>query len=286
MKNRFSVDFIGIGAEKAATYWVAAILREHPEVCFSKRKEIAFFNEFDQHFLKIRNPRYDWGIKWYKKHFIRCQKGKIKGEYTPTYLYSKKAAKRIKKHFPQVKLIVCLRDPVKRAFSQYLHDKSIGIIKKFSFEEAIKTHSSYVEKGKYHKHLRAYYELFSEKNILVVFVEDIKKDPRKVATQIYKFLGVTSDYKPVSLKKKFNVASDSRFWLINYFLLQTEYFIKKNRFDWVYKILEDTGIRNLFFLISYYPNRKSVAKYPTMRKNTESRLRKMFLEDINELEKG
>ena len=105
--KKFKIDFIGIGAEKAATYWIWYILQEHPEICFSKRKELAFFNEFDQHFLKVVNPRYFRGMNWYRKQFHHCSKRKVKGEYTPLanlrqpIYIAKKLRKELVNNFPK-----------------------------------------------------------------------------------------------------------------------------------------------------------------------------------------
>ena len=41
-QTNFKVDFIGIGAERSGTTWIAQCLAEHPEICFSKEKEIYF----------------------------------------------------------------------------------------------------------------------------------------------------------------------------------------------------------------------------------------------------
>ena len=121
-KKDLNVDFIGIGAERSGTTWVSNCLNDHPEICFSKQKEIFFFNKLDRHFLKLENLRYKRGINWYKGFFNHCAPGAIKGEFTPTYLFCPYAPRRIKSYFPNVKIVVCLRDPVERAFSQYLHN--------------------------------------------------------------------------------------------------------------------------------------------------------------------
>jgi hypothetical protein len=282
----FKVDFIGIGVEKAATYWIADCLREHPEVCFSDKKELAFFNEFDQHFLTVRNPRYSRGIEWYKKHFKDCEKGKIKGEFTPTYLYSEETAKRIKKYFPEAKLILCLRNPVDRAFSQYLHDRSTGVIKNISFEEALAASDSYIEKGKYYKYLRLYLKHFKKNQILVLLTDDIKKDPKKTIKKIYKFVGIKkADFIPPSLLAKPNGASSATSSKLNYVLLQSEYFLMRNNLDFLHQMIEDSGVRRKLFLFSYYVNRKPLEDYPKMKDATRKKLIGKLRGDTGKLKK-
>ena len=278
------VDFIGIGVEKAATYWVADCLREHPEVSFSKQKELAFFNDKDQHFLKHNNPRYSRGIEWYGNFFH--EDDKIKGEYTPTYIYSEKAPLRIKKHFPKVKLITTLRDPVKRAFSQYLHDTSIGIIPEMSFEEAIKKYDAYLSKGYYSEYLENWYKVFPKSRLLVLLTDDIKKNPIRQIKKVYKHVGVEGvEFNPPSLNKKPNPASTSRFPFVNRFLINSEYKMMDKRFEFMHKLLEDVGARKAVFWASYYLNRKPIEDYPKIKKTTEKRLRKLYRNEVDKLGK-
>jgi len=284
--STFNIDFIGIGVEKAATYWVADCLKEHPDVCFAKQKELAFFNEYDQHFLEVKNPRYQRGLEWYSSFFEDCTDDRLKGEYTPTYLYSSKAADRIKKHFPDVKLICTLRNPIKRAFSQYLHDKSIGIIPDISFEEAIETYDAYLEKGKYAKHLRKWIKLFGKENIHFIVTDDIKKRPVTEVKKLYAFLGIDSTFRPESLYKNPNPASIARFPWLNRFLMRSEYQMMSDSYAWIHKILEDLGIRRMVFWASYYINRKPLGdNYPKMEPKTERKLHNYYKRDSAQLRK-
>ena len=96
-------DFIGIGASKAASSWIFSCLKEHPEICVSSKKEINFFN---------KPYNYNKGIEHYKSFFKHCPKKSIKGEFTPNYINSTQVPQLIHKHFPNVKIIACLRNPI------------------------------------------------------------------------------------------------------------------------------------------------------------------------------
>lgn len=283
--DKFRLDFVGIGAEKSATDWIASCLREHPEVCFSNPKEIHFFEEHDPHLLRIKNLRYARGLSWYKKHFSHCRGG-LKGEFSPTYMYSKKTAKRIKKHFPKVKIIASLRNPVERILSQYLFDKRVGVIRDISFEQAIKQSDNYFEKGLYYKYLQNYYSFFPTNRILVILVDDIIKNPKKVTKSCYKFLGLKDiNFAPQCLYKKINIAFQAGFPTLNYILLHAEYYLKKKEYRFLLRILEEVGIRRLAVRFDYYVNRKPLREYPKLNKNTAKRLRLNYLPDIIKLEK-
>jgi len=79
--KKVEIKFLGLGAEKAGTTWVANTLAKHPEVFIPKEKELFFFNDLDPHFLKKINSRYQkWGYGWFNKKFSSAQAGQLKGE--------------------------------------------------------------------------------------------------------------------------------------------------------------------------------------------------------------
>ena len=102
--------FLVIGAPRSGTTWIARNLREHPEICLSKKKELHFFD---------RDENYERGIAYYESFFTRCSEQQHAiGEATPDYIHVPVAAKRIKEHLPHAKLIVSLRNPRDRVYSR------------------------------------------------------------------------------------------------------------------------------------------------------------------------
>lgn len=284
-RSGIKLDFIGIGAEKAATTWLAACLREHPEVCIPKRKELFFFNDYDPHFLKVRSYRYQKGISWYKNQFGDCKKGSLKGEITPTYLYEKVAARRIKKHFPDIKILVILRNPAERTFSQYVHDKRLGLIKNISFEEALKKYDAYKVKSLYFEPLSYYFSIFGEESTLVLLVDDIKKNPAKEIKKAYKFLEVGDiNFRPSIVNKKVNRAGKSKLHFLNYLMINAEYFLRRKRLHFIHQVLEETGLRKLALYLRDINSTRGNA-YPRLNKSTKDKLVAGFKPDIEKLEK-
>jgi len=284
MSKKFHLDFVGIGAERSGTTWLTDCLREHPEVYIPEKKEVFFFNQFDPHFLKVKNPKYEWGINWYKKQFNSSSESLI-GEFTPTYLYDSFAPKRIKKHFPRVKIICVLRNPVDRVFSQYLHDQRMGVIKNISFEEALEKYDNYIIKGLYSKHLKNYFDLFPRKNILIILLDDIKKNPGAVTKITYQFLDLKNiNFIPSIANRKINTASISHYNFINYFMMHTEYWLRENNLGFFLRFLEKYGIRQWAMKLRDL-NSESLKKYPKMKKETGDKLIKLYKGDIEKLEK-
>lgn len=283
-KNKFRVDFLGLGAEKAGTTWIADCIREHPEVFVPQKKEIFFFNEFDPHYLKVRNPKYGWGMGWYESQFAGAGKRKT-GELSPTYLYCSTAAKRIKRSFPDVKLIVVLRDPVKRAFSQYIQDRRFGLIDNLTFGQAVEKYDTYIEKGLYYKHLKNYLKLFPKKNLKVMLLNDIKRSPESILKEVYKFLDLeNTGFKASALSSKSNPARDALFIGLNKFMISVEYSLRNDKYSWMLRPIEKSGIRRVAMFIRDI-NSKEYNKYPSIDKKTEQMLRTVFRKDVKSLEK-
>lgn len=284
MTSDFKLNFIGIGAERSATTWIYECLSQHSEICIPE-KELFFFNEFDPHYLSVKNYRYKKGFGWLKRIYSQCPKKNIKGEFSPTYLYDKKAAERIKKSFPNVKLLVSLRDPVARAYSQYVNDTRMGVIPKMKFTEALEKYPTYIEKGYYAKYLRYYYKLFPKKNILVVFYSDIQKNPTKVMKRIYSFLGVkNTDFQPASLNKVENSRSEARFQPLNLFMMQTDYFLRKSGLTSVLHFADSIGVRKLSMKLRDLNSRPMNGNY-FLDPKLHNKLAKLFAADNRDLKK-
>ena len=119
MSNNNFLNFIIIGTQKAGTTWLSRRLNEHPEI-FLPPNELHYF-DLDQNYKK--------GLDWYRKQFNDKPKdAKSVGEKTPDYLWTNRPhqnkiniAERIHQLDPDLKLIIILRNPVKRAISAYNH---------------------------------------------------------------------------------------------------------------------------------------------------------------------
>ena len=115
---RLMPDFIIIGAARCGTTNLYRNLTQHPYIVPAFRKEVHFFD----HTSNFKN-----GVAWYRAHFplllykhykqVRKQ-DIVTGEASPYYIFHPHAPKRAFEIVPQVKLIVMLRNPVDRAYSQ------------------------------------------------------------------------------------------------------------------------------------------------------------------------
>lgn len=206
-ERRMVIDFIGIGNGRSGSTWISRCLSQHPEISFSSeksRKEIRFFC------VAPNWNNYEKGLDWYLDQFPPYQKGKIRGEFTPEYLCDPESHLRIKKYFPNVKIIATLRKPSDFVYSWYHFEKLRiygGGPGSNNFEDLFNRESAgseILERGFYYKFLSKYYSVFPKENIHVVLFDDIKNQPLNVARQMYRFLGARDDFKPSILEERIN----------------------------------------------------------------------------------
>jgi hypothetical protein len=223
-------NFFIVGAPKAGTTSLYRYLDQHPEIYMSAIKEPHYFADeiraencdpmlrrrmaHDdaalQQFLSgaMREKRFggivsDW--ETYLRLFSNAGPETALGEASVCYLWSPTAPARIADTIPDAKIVVMLRDPADRAFSQYVHGVADGVIR-WSFREHIERnlrHRSselclcypFVEFGLYASQLRRYLECFAT-NVWVGFYEDFKLRPLDTLQSIFGFLGVDPQFSP------------------------------------------------------------------------------------------
>ena len=191
-----SIDFIGIGVARSGTSWIANCLRHHSQICFSEPKEVRYFKEFELAFDKEGrrpNPHFSKDLDWYLKRFHHARVGQIRGEYSPIYFHDKMSAVRIQQHYPSVKLLLCLRNPVDRAYSHYLMHRASSALGDITFEDALKQYEFYKGMGLYAAQLQRYLDRFDRQQLLVLIFEELVRDPEFAIRKILQFLGVSCD---------------------------------------------------------------------------------------------
>jgi len=215
----FKVDFIGIGVNKAATSWIAACLNEHPDICISKPKETHYFTSNNS-----------LGIDYYKKCFTESSEKLILGEYSPEYFNHPESFERIKQHNPNIKLILCLRNPVDRLASSFYFNKYNGKHNYTTIKEKLRDDpGNDIEKGLYAKQLIKLYSIFPKSQVLVVFYEDIRHSQKDFIRKIFQYLRVDDTFVPSIISDRINETKKNKFkylWL-NRLILQTRKKIKK-----------------------------------------------------------
>lgn len=175
-------DFLIIGGHKCGTTQLFLDLNKHPNITMCRWTPIApesGYGGTEMHFWSGKN--WDRGIKEYRKAFD----GNISGEKSPSYWSSNKAMRRIHGHIPNVKLILCVRNPIDRAYSHFHSFKRRGMTRSFD-----KNNKSYLKGGMYYTGIKSnILPYFNESQIYVVVGEWMKEDPNRELAKVHEFLG-------------------------------------------------------------------------------------------------
>jgi len=171
-------NFLYIGTSKAGSTWLFNILAIHPEVYLASSKGLYYF---DQHFANGRD--------WYQAQFAGAGDATACGEVSHSYLSSPQVASRIAEFNPRMRLLACLREPVDRAFSDYLDLVKNGQCNS-PFEDALQQFPRLLNRGRYATHLRRYFDQFPAVQIHVRLFDDLREDPQSYANGMFGFLGV------------------------------------------------------------------------------------------------
>jgi hypothetical protein len=218
--NRVYPDFLIIGAQKSGTTTLFYYLIQHPQVLPPLKKEIHYFDK-----------KYHLGSLWYRAHFpLRKKMGadQITGEKSTDYIFHPLGAPRIKNAPVKPKLILLLRDPVKRAISHYNHQVRMGrekrnpekafqeedllfqnnyasLFRKGYFNREKITHYlrfSYKQKGLYLEQIKRYHMQFSADDLIIEAAENLFQEPASVAKRVYDFLGIDPGFTPDDLSSQ------------------------------------------------------------------------------------
>lgn len=226
--------FLIIGAQKSGTSSLFNYLIQHPDIISPIiPREVHYFDLY-----------YNRGPQWYMSNFPLSRKGKITGEKSPYYLYHPLVPERSLAFNSGFRLIVLLRDPVKRAYSHYNHQVRKGRESR-PFREAVKTemnrvesehdrlargeinysfthqHYSYLSRGRYVEQLDLWTKFFPRKQIYLETSERFFREPQTVCSEIFQFL----DLPPatISSEKRHNsrtydpILKTDQEWLANLF---------------------------------------------------------------------
>ena len=189
-------NFFVVGAAKAGTTSLYEYLKATSGVYMPPVKEPAYFSP--------AIPE-DFGDKvsdldGYLDLFREIDGEHAVGEATPFYLWDPESPRLIREAVPEAKVIIMLRDPVERAFSDYLMLSVYYDFEPLSFTEALQANARqqesrwgarlYLELGEYSKQVQRYLDVFGTSKVKVILFEDFKTDTRGTVNEVLKFLNV------------------------------------------------------------------------------------------------
>jgi hypothetical protein len=228
VQRRFP-DFLGIGAQKAATTWLFANLRHHPEIWLPPVKELQYFNDLyipahrrwtakhrrshgsrilREYLAHVANETWDYrfiarvadiaggevGDDWYGNIFTLAGADQVCGEITPGYaLLPMAGIEHILRLAPNVKIVYSLRDPIERNWS---HIRMIARAEGRTDLLRIATYPDLEGHANYPAVLERWHAAVPAARVLVVFADDIVEHPEYVIETV-------CDYLKIDFSKKY-----------------------------------------------------------------------------------
>jgi hypothetical protein len=202
--------FIIIGAQKAGTSSLFAMLSQHPQIVAPARKELHFFDDGEMKYGDFSAYHDLFPLPY------ALNSGKITFEATPSYLYHPQCAQRICEYSPEMRIIAILRDPVSRAYSGWNMYRSLAgstdpdqkITAEYrSFEDAVADEikvieqtewsnnpRAYVKRGLYAEQLQRYFNFFPRESCLILDHYDLQFNPEACLREICLFLRINERF--------------------------------------------------------------------------------------------
>lgn len=263
------VGAIGIGAQKCASSWIHSVAGSHPEIETHHSKELDFFSCY-----------FDRGYRWYESHFSRDATRALRFENSPSYFHDPRAPGRAHAYNPDLKIVLLLRDPVRRAFSNHLHEIIKGHVDPIPFEDGLANNPAYIEQGLYATHLARWREAFDPDRILVLFAEEIAADPRTAARTLFGFLGVDETFESAILHERRNESDRARLPALRSVLRAGGDWMRRHELEPVLARIKTTPPVARILTANRIVMRDEV---PPMRPETAERLHGIFADEMARL---
>jgi len=190
-------NFFIVGAAKCGTTSLYEYLKKTPGIYMSPVKEPKFFSRIDPVYLP---PPVIRDKKKYLALFKKIKDEKVIGEASPVYLRDPQSPKLIHDTVPNARIIIMLRDPVERSFSNYLFLKGLGI-ETLPFMDAMKkalNSQDYdsrriADASFYSQQVKTYLDTFGKNLVKIIIFEEFVKDTRRVVKDVLEFLEVNAE---------------------------------------------------------------------------------------------
>lgn len=201
-----------IGAQRCGTTYLAALLDAHPEITMARpsRPEPKVF---------LSDQRTRLGLEHYRRtYFAHATGEKLLGDKSTSYLEDAGAPRRAATVLVAPEIVVVLRDPVKRAVSNWRFSTDNGLESR-PLEDALRSDLgadqrawdatstsvspyAYVRRGRYADCLDPWFATFPG-HVHVCFLEDLVAEPASLA-ELYGRLGVDPAFRPARTGRPVN----------------------------------------------------------------------------------
>lgn len=215
IKHEILVSGLVIGMRKSGTTWLYENFKKIPLVSVSNKiKESGFFTNNSN--LTINS---------YHELFSK-NKNSIRLEVDTSIIYDRKAASRIYRYNPDMKIIAIKRKPKEYVISRFIHAKRKGLLSENNIFDALSKQKWFREELKFNKNINRFYSKFPYDNICILDFEDLKSSPQTFFMKSVKHLtSLEPDFSPDS--KIINPAKISSFPILTRSFSITARFFRK-----------------------------------------------------------
>ena len=170
-----------VGHARCGTTFLANELYKHGYKFSTFGKEVTFFD------YRIKNQgNYDFEAPEYIKYINSFESNSRTLDASPWNI-SESSARQIKHYFPNAKIIICIRDPIERAVSHFMHnifldpevsknfhefEKKFPDIPPIHFQESVASYD-YVRHSDYDRTIKNYQKYFINKNIFLFDIDSM-----------------------------------------------------------------------------------------------------------------
>jgi hypothetical protein len=222
-------NLVVVGAPKCGTTSLYHYLGQHPQVYLPTRKELHYFSRRElardtagpgdqtvlQHLCADRAA--------YEAEYAAAGEQPVLGDISPSYFDFAEVAPAMRRELGDARIVILLRDPIGKAFSQYMHLVRDGR-ETLPFFRALEAEAERTRQGwsmiwryagssRYAARVRRYLDAFGPERVRVYRFEDFIADPQATLTDLWTWLGIDPAVRP-DTSRAFNASSRPRSRLV------------------------------------------------------------------------
>lgn len=219
-------SFLVLGVAKAGTTSLYEYLKQHPQIYMSPKKEPHFFAFGEAPLPPFTGPgavgveeRVIATLPAYQALFTDWRTEVAGGEVS-TSNFTARGCTRIQHYVPDARLILFLRQPAERAYSQFLHGRRTGWEPCREFTQALAAEPSRIQQNWlpalcysppsfYAPTLQQYLASFPREQLLIYLYEEWQAQPLRILQEIFQFIGVDDQFVP-DMTVRYNTAAVPR----------------------------------------------------------------------------
>ena len=294
--NYYYPNLFLIGGMRCGSTALHLLLDQHDDINMSSIKEPCYFNAelkrqklYNNYSKELEEDLNSYVKKGkfrtkdkYISLFDNSRNYKYRGE-SSHYIYSSDTAAIIKRESPQSKIIISVRNPINRMYSEYLYHSRIEGQGTLDFGSYVNDNlklfklgmPTRLTKGLYNGSILHWIEIFGEDNVKIIIYEEFEKNQQKVLGEIYDWLNLPpSKINNLTPQKTGNIRFKKLFFFIN-----SSSFIKSS-LKLIFSKSSRIKIRSFFYLLFIQKKKKS-----DVSNTTKELLIYFYKEDVFRLEK-